>query len=128
MSTPERPGRRRTVVQHPRTAAARSAARRGVRRDVREQTPLGVTMITSLRRTQLRLAVLVMLGMSVVVGGIPLVFLAFPALREGRIGGLAVGWVILGVLVFPAICFAGWAYVRAAERNEETFIEHVERS
>ena len=82
MSTPERPTKRVTVV-HPRTAAARTSSRRGVRRDVRDQTELGVTMLTSLRRAQLRLAVLVVLGVAVVVVGIPLVFLAFPAVREG---------------------------------------------
>jgi hypothetical protein len=127
MSTPERPARRVTVA-HPRTAAARSSQRRGVRRDVREQTALGVTMITSLRRTQLRLALLVLVGDGVVVGGIPLAFLAFPDVREARVGGLAVGWVILGVLVFPAICVAGWLFARQADRNEEEFVDLVERS
>jgi hypothetical protein len=116
------------TVVHPRTAAARTSPRRGVRRDVRDQTPLGVTMLTSLRRTQLRLAILVVLGVAVVVTGIPLVFLAFPAVREARVGGLALGWIILGVLVFPAICGAGWAYVRQAERNESAFVDLVERS
>jgi hypothetical protein len=99
-----------------------------MRRDVRDQTELGVTMVTSLRRTQLRLAVLVVLGVAVVVVGIPMVFLAFPAVREGRVGGLAVGWIILGVLVFPAILGAAWAYVRHAERNEAAFVDLVERS
>jgi hypothetical protein len=127
MSTPDRPAKRVTVV-HPRTAAARSAPRRGVRRDVRDQTELGVTMLTSLRRTQLRLGVVVVLGVAVVVIGIPLVFMAFPAVREGRVGGLAVGWLILGVAVFPAICGAGWAYVRHAETNESAFVDLVERS
>lgn len=127
MSTPDRPARRVTVV-HPRTAAARTATRRGVRRDLRDQTELGVTMLTSLRRTQLRLAVVVVLGVAVVVIAIPLVFLAFPDVREGRVGGLAVGWIILGVLVFPAILGAAWTYVRHAERNEAAFVDHVERS
>ena len=127
MSTPERPAKRVTVV-HPRTAAARSSQRRGVRRDVRDQTPLGVTMITSLRRTQLRLALLVLVGVVVVVGGIPLAFLAFPDIREARVGGLAAGWIILGVLVFPAICIAGWLFARQADRNEDEFVELVERS
>jgi hypothetical protein len=116
------------AVVHPRTAAARTASRRGLRRDVSDQTELGVTMLRSLRRTQLRLAVLVVLGVAVVVVGIPLVFLAFPAVGQGRVGGLAIGWIILGVLVFPAICGAAWAYVRRAERNEAAFVDLVERS
>jgi hypothetical protein len=120
--------RRREVVTHPRTAAARSAARRGARRDVRDQTLLGLAMITSLRRAQLRLAVIVGLGIAVLLGGIPLLFLALPALREARVAGLSLGWLVLGVLVFPAIWLAAWAYVRAAERNESDFVDLVERS
>jgi hypothetical protein len=127
MSLPDRPPRRVTVT-HPRTAAARSSQRRGVRRDVRDQTELGVTMIRSLRRAQLRLALVVGLGVAVVLGAIPLVFLASPVVREARIGGLAVGWLLLGVLVFPTICTVGWAYVRASERDEDDFVDLVERS
>ena len=123
----QRPAKRVTVT-HPRTAAARGTARRGVRRDVREQTALGVTLITSLRRAQLRLAVLVGTGLVVVLGGIPVVFLVFPALRELRIAGPSLGWIVLGVLVFPAICGAAWWYVRAAERTEAEFVDLVERS
>ena len=85
-------------------------------------------MVTSLRRSQLRLATLVLLAITVLVGGIPLLFLALPPLREARVGGLAVGWLILGVAVFPVICGIGWAYTRAAERNERDFVELVERS
>lgn len=119
---------RRTIVVHPRTAAARGAHRRGVRRDVRDHTELGVTLLASLRRSQLRLATLVLLAITLVVGGIPLLFLGLPELREARVGGLAVGWVILGVAAFPVICLLGWAYVRAAERNERDFVDLVERS
>jgi drug/metabolite transporter (DMT)-like permease len=119
---------RRVAITHPRTAAARSAAKRGVRRDVNDSTALGVTMIRSLRRAQLRLAVIVGVGLLVVLGGIPLLFLLDPPLREARVGGLAVGWILLGVLVFPAIWLTAWWYVRAAERNETQFVDLVERS
>ena len=127
MTTPERPARRERVV-HPRTEAAATTHRRGVRRDLREQTPLGVTLITSLRRTQLRLGLVVMIGVGIVVGGLPLLFLALPGLREARVGGLAAGWVVLGVLLFPVICIAGWLYARQADRNEREFVDLVERS
>jgi len=96
--------------------------------EVRDQTELGLTMVTSLRRSQLRLATFVLLAITVLVGGIPLLFLAVPGLREARVGGLAVGWLVLGVAVFPMICSIGWAYTRAAERNERDFVELVERS
>jgi drug/metabolite transporter (DMT)-like permease len=122
------PRAKRVTVVHPRTAAARGARRRGMRRDVSEQTELGVTLIRSLRRAQLRLAVIVGLVLAVTLGGIPLLFLLAPGVRDARVGGLAVGWLLLGVLVFPAICLGAWAYVRAAERNEAAFVELVERS
>lgn len=125
---PEDPARQRVTVTHPRTAAARSAPRRGVRRDVSEQTELGVTMIRSLRRAQLRLAVIVGLVLALTLGGIPVLFLVAPGLREARIWGLSLGWILLGVLVFPAICLGAWAYVRAAEKNEASFVDLVERS
>jgi hypothetical protein len=124
----ERPLRKRVAVTHPRTAAARSAQRRGVRRDVADQTPLGVALITSLRRSQLRLAVVVGAALTVVLGGIPLLFLLFPAIGQARVGGLSMGWILLGLLVFPAICGGAWWYVRAAERNESDFVDLVERS
>jgi hypothetical protein len=128
LPTPDR-APRRVVITHPRTAAARSSSqRRGVRRDVTEQTELGVTLMRSLRRTQLRLALVVGIVIAVVVGGIPLLFLAFPAVRDARVGGLALGWVVLGVMVFPLICITGWLYVRAADREETEFVELVERS
>lgn len=119
---------RRVAVTHPRTAAARSAAKRGVRRDVNDGTALGVTMIRSLRRAQLRLALIVGSGLLVALGGIPLLFLLDPPLREARLGGLAVGWILLGVVVFPLIWLTAWWYVRAAERNESQFVDLVERS
>lgn len=42
--------------------------------------------------------------------------------------GLSLGWVVLGVLVFPLICLTGWLYVRAADREETEFVDLVERS
>jgi drug/metabolite transporter (DMT)-like permease len=99
-----------------------------MRRDLTEQTPLGTTLIRSLRRAQLRLAVIVGLTLATVLGGIPLLFLLAPGVREARVGGLSLGWILLGLLVFPAICLTAWLYVRAAERNETEFVDLVERS
>ena len=103
-----RPGRVR--VTHPRTAAATRGSRRGARRDLREQTVRGEVLMASLRRTQLRLALVV-----AAVGGAVL-------------GGLPVGWLLLGLLVFPFIVGLGWWYVRAAERQEREFVDLVERT
>ena len=120
--------RPRVVVTHPRTAAARHAPRRGVRRDVTDQTPLGETMLRSLRAAQLRLAYLVGLGLAVMLGGIPLLFLLFPSLDRARVVGLPIGWLVLGFAVFPVIIGLALLYARAAERNERRFQDLVDRT
>jgi len=39
--------------------------------------------------------------------------------------GLPVPWLLLGVVVYPALLGLGWVYVRRAERNERDFAELV---
>ena len=87
----------------------------------------GEVLIESLRRTQLRLALLVAAVFGAVLGGLPLLFAVFPQVRDARIGGLPLGWLLLGLAVFPAILLGAWLYVRAAERNERAFVDLVER-
>ena len=36
---------------------------------------------------------------------------------------MPLGWLLLGVLVYPALVALGWAYVRRAERNERDFAD-----
>ena len=74
------------------------------------------------------LAYIVGAGLTIALGGIPLMFLLVPDLRDARVGGLSLGWILLGLLVFPAIWLTAWWYVRAAERNEARFVDLVERS
>ena len=38
---------------------------------------------------------------------------------------LPLGWLLLGVAVYPWLLVLGWAYVRRAERNEDDFAELV---
>jgi hypothetical protein len=40
--------------------------------------------------------------------------------------GLPLPWLLLGVLVYPALVLAAWLYVRQAERNERDFSELVQ--
>ena len=37
--------------------------------------------------------------------------------------GLPLGWLLLGVLVYPLLVLLGWVYVRRAERNERHFAD-----
>jgi hypothetical protein len=62
-----------------------------------------------------------------VVAGLPLLFDLWPATRDARVLGLGVPWLALGILAYPALVIGGWAYVRAAERNERRFVALVER-
>jgi hypothetical protein len=123
----EQPGAR-VRVTHPRTDAATRSARRGARRDLREQTVRGEVIIASLRRAQLRLALIVAAVFGAVLGGLPLLFAVFPEVRDAQVAGLPLGWLLLGLLVFPSIIAGGWWYVRAAERNERDFVDLVDRS
>ncbi len=117
---------KRVVVTGPRTRAVPGAPQRGVL-DLDEQTTIGEVYLRSLIRTQLRLALTVCAAVMLVGGGLPAVFAMWPATRSHEILGLQLPWLVLGVLAYPALVAGGWAYVRAAERNEANFVALVER-
>lgn len=118
---------RRVRVTSPRMSAARRAPTRSAARDIDEQTSLGEVYMRSLVRTQLRLALGVLAAFLLVVGGLPLLFAVAPALRHLQVGAVPVPWLLLGVVVYPLVAAAAWAYVRAAERAERDFSDLVSR-
>ncbi|MEU8267840.1 hypothetical protein AB0B89_11785 [Sphaerisporangium sp. NPDC049002] len=122
--TPERP--KREVVTSPRTTAARRP-RYPVTMEIDEQTRLGEVYMRSLIRTQFRLALFVCTVLGCVIGGLPLLFLLVPGLREVRVFGLPLPWVVLAGLIYPSFVAGAWLYVRQAERNERHFADLVER-
>ncbi|MEO3814141.1 hypothetical protein ABGB17_34520 [Sphaerisporangium sp. B11E5] len=122
--TPERP--RREVVTSPRTTAARRP-RYPATMEIDEQTRLGEVYMRSLVRTQFRLGLFVCTVLGCVVGGLPLLFLLVPHLRDLRVAGLPLPWVVLAGLIYPAFVVGAWLYVRQAERNERHFSDLVER-
>jgi hypothetical protein len=77
----------------------------------------------SLLREQLRLAVGTLGTLAVTVGLLPLLFHLAPALGTLHVLGLPLGWLLLGVLVYPLLVLLGWVYVRRAERNERHFAD-----
>jgi predicted membrane channel-forming protein YqfA (hemolysin III family) len=83
--------------------------------------------MSSLVRTQFRLALFVCTVLGCVVGGLPLLFLLVPELREVRLLGLPLPWLVLGGLIYPAFVVGGLFYVRHAERNERHFADLVDR-
>ena len=82
----------------------------------------------SLVRTQLLLALRMLAVLVVGLGGLPLLFAVAPATRDVVVLGLPLPWLLLAVLVYPAMLLGGAVYLRRAERNERDFTELVQRS
>jgi hypothetical protein len=122
--TPSPPPRVR--VTSPRTGAARPRRVAGTS-EIDAQTGIGEIYMSSLLRAQLRLAGLVLGALVVLVAGLPLCFTVFPHLVRVQVLGMPLPWVLLAFAVYPVLLLLGWAYVRAAERNERDFADVVER-
>jgi hypothetical protein len=118
---------RRVRVTSPRTGAAR-AQRVPAAREIDAQTLLGEVYMSSLVRSQLRLALHALGALAVFVGGIPLVFWLFPDLSGIEVLAVPLPWLLLAFAVYPFLFAIGWLYVRAAERNERDFTDVLERS
>jgi small-conductance mechanosensitive channel len=123
---PEPPPRRVRITSPRTTAVRRQAARTGAR-EIDEQTLVGEVYMSSLIHAQLRLALIVIAGAAVVLGGIPLLFVVVPATKTAVVLGVPLPWLILGVLVYPVVYVAARLYVRYAERTEAAFTEFVGR-
>lgn len=120
-------GPRRVRVTSPRTSAARRPAMHTGTREIDEQTRVGEVYMHSLIQSQLRLALAVIAGAVVVLGGLPLLFAFVPATRTVAVFGLPLPWLLLGVVVYPVVYVAARIYVRHAERIEAEFTEFVGR-
>ncbi len=123
MSEPPLP---RVRVTSPRTTATRRRRVTGAS-EIDAQTDLGEVYMSSLLRSQLRLALLVLAALAVLVAGLPLLFTVAPALVDVHVVGVPLPWLLLAGGVYPFLLLLGWLYVRAAERNERDFAEVVER-
>ncbi|SDF55103.1 hypothetical protein SAMN05660485_03610 [Blastococcus fimeti] len=118
---------RRVRVTSPRTSAAR-AQRVPAAREIDAQTRLGEVYMSSLIRSQLRLALLALAALTVFVGGIPLVFWLAPDLSDIEVLAVPLPWLLLAFAVYPFLLLVGWLYVRAAERNERAFSDVLDRT
>lgn len=117
MTGPAKPQRERVVL------ARRQGARRVLTRgEMVEQTEIGEVLIDGLIRAQLGLAVRCALVTVLVLGSLPLLFTA-TSLGSVRVAGMNLAWLVLGVLVYPALLVVGRLYVRWAERNESDFLD-----
>jgi hypothetical protein len=116
------------VVTSPRTSAVRRPPGRSALRALDEQDVVGELLVASLVRAQLLLALRVLAVLAVLLGGLPLLFALVPASRDVQVLGLPLPWLVLGVLVYPAMLLGGLVHLRLAERHERDFAELVERS
>jgi hypothetical protein len=117
----------RVRVTHPRTDAARRAPQRPAAREIDEQTQVGDVFMSSLIRSQRRLAVLVCAAIAILLVGIVIVDSYVPQLMRIRIVGVPLAWVVLGLIVYPVLIGLGWLAVRSAERSEQNFLDLVRR-
>ncbi|MCW2614565.1 MAG: hypothetical protein JWN08_1559 [Frankiales bacterium] len=119
---------RRVAVTSPRTTAVRRPPGRQALAALDEQDVVGELLIRSLVRAQLTLGLRLAAVFGCLLGGLPLLFAVAPGTRDTEVLGVALPWLVLGGLVYPALWGGGWLYVRLAERNERDFVELVERS
>lgn len=92
-----------------------------------QQTGVGELYLQGLLRAQLRLALTVLGVLAAVLLGLPLLFALIPATRSLQIFGLPLPWVVLGVLLYPAmVAIAAW-FDRHAGRLERRFADLVDR-
>ena len=128
MSRPAGEPPKRVAVTSPRTTAVRRPPGRSALRALDEQDRMGELLVRSLVRAQLLLALRLLTVLAVLLGGLPLLFAVVPATRDLDVLGLQLPWLVLGVLVYPALVIGGVVHLRLAERHERDFVELVERS
>src|SRR3954452_24957739 len=107
MATPAEPVPPKRV----RVVLARAARDRNfshTRVELEEQSQIGEALVRGLVRTQLALAVRLAAVVAVGLGGLPLLFAAAPTLAHARPFGVALPWLLLGVLAYPFLFLVGW--------------------
>jgi hypothetical protein len=97
------------------------------RAELAEQSPIGEALVRGLVRTQLALAMRLAAVVAVGLGGLPLLFAVAPSVAQARPFGVALPWLLLGVVAYPFLFVVGTAHVYLAERTERDFTDLVER-
>jgi hypothetical protein len=120
---------RRVVVRHPRADAAQpSRQERPAIREMDEQSVAGDVLVQSLIRAQLGLAFAVLALFAIVFGMLGASLVLTHGFHGAQLFGIPVTWILLGPPSFATIAALGWLYRRQADRNEQDFIDVVERS
>lgn len=94
--------------------------------EVQEQTEVGDALIRGLVRAQLGLAL--RLG-ALVFGALAVIALLdsiFPTFSELTVFGFRPNWLVLGLLVYPAMYAIGRLFVRLTEQSERDFLRLID--
>jgi hypothetical protein len=106
---------------------ARARGKGRTRVELTEQSPVGEALVRGLVRTQLALSLRIAAVVAVGLGGLPLLFAVAQPVAEATVFGISLPWLLLGIVAYPFLIIAGWAYVHLTERTERDFTELVER-
>jgi hypothetical protein len=128
VTTPDRPPPQRVRVVLADGRARRTPVRTLASQELEEQTGVGDALVRGLVRAQLGLALRLSVIVGIGLGLLPLLFALAPGLAGVKLLGIALPWLLLGLLAYPFLLVVGWVHVRVAERNERDFAELVERS
>lgn len=104
-----------------------SGARPTVRDEIAGESDLGTTYVSSLVRAQRQLAFGVLVLGMLTLGALPLLFALVPATRSLPVAGVPLPWLVLGLLVYPAVVLTARWYTRTSERIEADFNDLVGR-
>jgi hypothetical protein len=106
---------------------SRAGQARHARAELEQQSSIGEALVRGLVRAQLAVAIRLAVVVAAGLGGLPLVFALAPKLAQFRLFGVGLPWLLLGVVAYPFLFGVGVAYVHLAERNEQEFVDVVER-
>jgi hypothetical protein len=94
-------------------------------REISEQTDIGEVFMSSLIRSQRRLAVIVCGAVGMLLCGLALLGAFAPRLAQWHVFGLPVPWLLLAIVIYPVLIGLAVFAVRQAERHERDFAELV---
>lgn len=127
MTDPAQPRHTERVRVTSSRRGATTVRRRSTARELAEQTGIGELYLQGLLRAQLRLALGVLGIAGATLLGLPLLFALVPATRSLEVAGLPLPWVVLGVLLYPAMVgIAAW-FDQHAGRLERRFAEAMDQ-
>lgn len=95
--------------------------------ELEEQTSWAEEVVRGFIRTQLRTSLLLSLLGLAALAGLPLLFHLVPGLARVEAAGVALPWLLLGVLPFPVLFGIGYWYNVLAEGHERDFVDMVEK-